>query len=636
MSQVFCKAGVLTVVIAALSACGGSGSSAPAIKQPGILTIGGDLSPSVNQSVALVATLANDLSETATIKWSQTSGPRVGMVAAHTAVLAFDLTAQGNYGFSVDYTTSDGSFHTSSVSFSAGQRAGLLNVRRDHAVREDNKVSFKLSAPVSADTGDVVSGQYGKMSWQQSAGPAVTFNTANTNLMTQLFTAPMVTQDTLLSFSVTALHPNGQQYQDQVHLLVQDSAGVNDALFDTTVAKVWPYNADSRYVQGLTDCVYSNNFSFANRCSIDKLPLIGQQTMNPTIDDIMDRVLVSHPWMGDNFKQFLQTEDVAGDFRSLLRSVNAIVLSYDIRPSFYWSATGAIYLDPENLWLTPEQRDVIDVAPDHRSAFGKELQYLMPWRYVKNNQYASSFYAQDLRFSRTTSDLITDLGSLLYHELAHASDVFPSNIIGQISGATLADSAFQRQLAQATVSYQLEAAFAKSSEEMAALAQVNFRGETATAQQKAYLPADITNFFSNDVAPMEYAYSSLAEDTATLFDATMMSARFGIERDVAVTSFPDNATAKTIMVDWGQRGRVNAPGVAERVRFVLDNLMPDVASSEIMVLLPQVQQLPPGYSWFGVLDPDEPVTGDKRSLSPRLASILRERPLSLDLKFHHQ
>lgn len=626
------KTAMVALLTGALVACGGS---EPAPKPLGELTVSGDLSPSIDQSVALIATVANDKSDSATILWSQTSGPKVEMIAAQSAVLAFDLTEPGSYSFNVDYTATNGSNRTKAVSFTAASQDRQLKVRRDHAVREGNKVSFKLSAPTDAITGDVVSGEYGAMSWSQTAGPAVIFDANNTDLMTQLFTAPMVSEDTLLSFTVSAQHPNGQEYQDRVYLLVQDTTRVDDALFDKTVAKVVPYNKNSRYAQGLIDCVYNNNFTFSNRCTTDKLPLIGQQTMSPTIDDIMERVVVSHPWMGDNFKKFLEEQDSFDDFRLLLRSVNAIVLAYDIRPSFYWSATGAIYLDPENLWLTPQQRDVIDVAPDYRRDFGGTLQYLMPWRYVKNNEYADSFYPADLRVSRTTFDLLTDLGSLLYHELAHANDIFGANTISGITARTLADEAHQRNLAQSTVSRRLTDSFPKDSDEMTALAQVNFHGVTATAEQAAYLPAEISNFFSNDVAAIEYGYSSIEEDTATLFDATMMSARYGIDRDVAVTDAPLDPTSETIVVDWGQRGRVNAPGIAERAKFVVDNLMPELASSDIMASLPDVKALPPGFSWTGVLDPDNPAASDKRSLSPGLGVTADKRPLALDLKSSH-
>ena len=107
----------------------------------------------------------------------------------------------------------------------------------------------------------------------------------------------------------------------------------------------------------------------------------------------------------------------------LLRATNAIVISYDIRPSFYWVATGAIYLDANNFWRTPQERDTLNTRPDYRSGFGSELDFTTSWRYVKNGAYyfpnISTANVAD-RLPRDVSDVEAALSYLLYHELAHA------------------------------------------------------------------------------------------------------------------------------------------------------------------------------------------------------------------------
>ena len=117
----------------------------------------------------------------------------------------------------------------------------------------------------------------------------------------------------------------------------------------------------------------------------------------------MSRVVVSHPWMGERFKAFLEQYDQNDDFKNLLRATTAIVISYDVRPSFYWAATGAIYLDPNYLWLTQAERDTINEAPDYRSGFGAELQFEMLWRYVKDNDYANQYFPLEQRVNRNTN-----------------------------------------------------------------------------------------------------------------------------------------------------------------------------------------------------------------------------------------
>ena len=639
-------------VSVALSGCGGGGGSTPT-QAPApapaptptpaptsAIKIVGDLTPSVGESVALIATVEGEKSDVANILWKQTKGDALSLVATNSAVLAFDILKAGDYEFSVDFTTASGVNHFETVSFTTTTKENLLSARRDFSSREGNKVSFKLSAPVDSDgkivsvisptSGNRVAAKFTDVEWTQISGPSVEFDDKNTNAYTAIFKAPVVTKDTVASFSVSATHPNGNKVSDTVHLLIQDITSIpSNSIYDTVVAKISPSNLEAPMVEGLSNCIYANYFS--TPCSLSRINLIGQDHPDPTVDNIMDRVITSHPWMAENFRKFLTEEDPHGDFKKLLRSVSAIVISYDIRPSYYWVATGAIHLDPEDLWLTPEQRDVIDVAPDYRSSFGQELQYVMPWRYVKDNDYASSYYPREYRLSRTISDLIPDLGSLLYHELAHANDTFPSSTLDSVTGSSVYN-AFQKRDGQ-TIADKLTAVHPKGSDEMAALGQVNYRGVAPTDVQKAYTPDDVAGFFSHDNAPTQYAYSSEAEDVATLFDAAMMSARYNILRDEAVSS-PRHATdsSQSYILSWGQRGRVTDPAVMPRSKFVFDLIFPELNSDEIYAALPAVKPLEAGLSWFDVLDLSASDAPPRLQRAVRvLDEIQVERPVELDL-----
>lgn len=574
-----------------INGCGGSSgnSNSDAAEIPLTINISGDLTPAVGQSVALITTIDNQNTDIATIDWIQTSGTPLELVATNSAVLAFDIEKSDSYSFDVNVITSDGIKLSKSINFTTTTVANILNVRRDFASREGNKVSFKLSSPTDFETGNVINGAFSNIKWVKTAGPNIVIDEKNTNALTAIFNAPYVDEDTILTLDVSAQHPNGEIVTDKVHLLIQNIDNIpTSSIYDKVVAKVTPYNLNAPMAAGLKKCIYANYFS--SPCSLSDINLIGQEHSDPTVDQIMDRVITSHPWMADNFKQFLIEQDPYGDFKKLLRSVSAIVISYDIRPSYYWVATGAIHLDPEDLWLTPAQRDVIDVAPDYRNAFGQELQYIMPWRYVKNNQYASSYYPNELRINRTIADLVPDLSSLLYHELAHANDNFPSSSLSSINAKSIYDAYQSRN--GVTIADLLTTTYPKNSIEMTELGQVNFKGKTPTSLQKSYTPNDIANFFSHDNAPTEYAYSSAQEDVATLFDATMMSARYGIERDEAVTE-----TSSPYTISWGQRGRIKDPVVEPRSKFVFELIFPELNSTEIYNLIPNVRTLATGYSW---------------------------------------
>lgn len=639
-----------TAVSALLAGCGGGGSStptptpspapAPSPTPSSAIKIDGDLTPSVGESVALIATVEGERSDLANIAWTQVSGEPLNLVATNSAVLAFDVKKAGDYEFKVDFTTVTGDKLSETVNFTTTTKSNILNARRDFASREGNKVSFKLSAPVDSDgkivtvtsptSGNQIAATFSNVKWSQVSGPTVTFDDKNTNDYLAIFKAPAVTADTVATFSVNATHPDGSTVSDEVHLLVQDIIDIpSNSIYDSVVAKIFPANASANKVEGLEKCIYSNYF--AAPCSLGQINLIGQDHPDPTVDNIMDRVITSHPWMAENFRKFLTEEDPHGDFKKLLRSVSAIVISYDIRPSYYWVATGAIHLDPQDLWLTPEQRDVIDVAPDYRSSFGQELKYVMPWRYVKDNDYASSYYPREYRLSRGVSDLVPDLGSLLYHELAHANDTFPSSTLDSVTGTSIYN-AFQKRDGQ-TIADKLTTAHPKGSAEMAALGQVNYRGVAPTDAEKAYTPDDVAGFFSHDNAPTQYAYSSEAEDVATLFDAAMMSARYNILRDEAVSS-PRHATdsSQSFILSWGQRGRVTDPAVMPRSKFVFDLIFPELDSDAIYAALPAVKPLKAGLSWFDVLDLSSASAEPKRQkMYSSDGEIKVERPVELDL-----
>ena len=129
------------------------------------------------------------------------------------------------------------------------------------------------------------------------------------------------------------------------------------------------------------------------------------------------------------------------------------------------------------------------------------------------------------------------------------------------------------------------------------LAKVSFKGDTANSVQKAYMPDDITQFFSNDIASDYYAYSSTREDVAMLFEESMMSHRYGILRDVGITDRPENATAQTIIVDWGQRGRIGQNSLQDRAAFVLESIFPAMNGANLISNLPTPIAMTKGESW---------------------------------------
>ncbi|WP_051201861.1 hypothetical protein [Ferrimonas senticii] len=583
-----------TSLIALLTACGGgSGGDNPAQSNvpPPTLTPAADVSINAPErfasgdGIALWAQV--DGSSNRRFNWQQLSGPAVNIANPQSALAAFAIAESGSYRFAVSI---DG--QQAEISFDTSSDDDQISSFSDQTVVSGGRVSLRAEAL------DAVAEVFpDNLRWQQLSGPSIS-DVGNQTPQLYTFTAPQVSQDTELRFRLTG-NVDGSAGEDIISVWVTaDPAPITDAFFDQPLARVSPYRADSPWAAGLMNCVYNTQFS--QPCAVTQLPLIGQRSSDPSIDEILDRLLVSHPWMGQQFETLLRNYDPFGDFRRLLASVTAVVISADVRPSFYWVVTGAIYLDPETLWQYPWQQRTINEDPDFRSGFGNQLQFLIPWRYVQGNSYASLYYPPGVKLERPWSQIEPEIASLLYHELAHANDFFPRSSHSSISADTLLDEYFARVNDAGLPSDQLTASYGLNSSTMAGLAQVSFRGQTASDTQKALTASQVANAFFNDRASDYYAYSTVREDLAMLFEEIMMQRRYGIYRDVAVTTPRSDNDSEDLIVAQGQRGRVGDATIKPRVQLVLNQLLPEVAN--LSNQLPAPQPMATGVDWFEAIN----------------------------------
>ena len=504
-------------------------------------------------------------------KWSQVAGPTVTLLADDSQMISFDAQQSGDYQFQVSVRTEAGKTLDETLALTVEDTLPHeTNVRLDHVAPETAKVSLR----VDGIEGKVID----EISWQQVAGPGVNNLSIQDNFL--FFDAPNVSRDTLVEFSANISFVDGSSASDTGLVLIKDvEINASDGYFprfngQVVTTDMQVYQADSPYASALKECVYNNTVE--RSCNFSKLPLLGSQTENPSIDDVLDRVLVSHRWMGDRFKQYLEQSIASPDMLKLLRAVTAIVISYDVRPSYYWSATGAIYLDGRNFWVSPEERDTLNDQPDFRSDFGKDLQYFIPWRYIKDNDYyfRGSDYPAEERLTKSFEDMEATITWLMYHELGHANDFFPPTAWQSMSSST-SPLVFSNE--NPANSSQFSVLYPLTSQNMRGLAQVSFAGETATAQQRAYTAEDVESFFEPDLAPAYYSYSTIREDYATLFERFMMSYRMGVSADVAVISTEQDGFAVT----WGQRDRISLQKMRGRTTAVVEQILPELNATQI-------------------------------------------------------
>ena len=357
-------------------------------------------------------------------------------------------------------------------------------------------------------------------------------------------------------------------------------------------ATVVPFRSDGRYRSALQPCTYGREATEV--CTLARLPFLGQEFAQPTIDQVMSRVLVSHDWMGQNLAALLRL--LPQDLLAMFRSVTAIVIAEDIRPAFYAPRYGAIYLDPGFLWLTPAQQADISDEPDFRSDFGAELDAQVPWRYVANERRLA--VVQDAQGNRDAASLAPILALLLYHELAHAMDFMAAS---KLDGLSVDSSATVEEaiLSGPIQSDSWFASYPLDSQRLADFAEVVFAGTEASPQILRLQPDDLVDEFANTGAVQLYGHFNQFEDLATTFESVMMHFHFGAEKDVAVTNVPSNGDTGQALVFWGQRGRLGDQSVYQRARDSVGRLYPLPADAVFGFLdgLPAPEALVVGRSW---------------------------------------
>ena len=578
------------VILFTLFACGGNSDVIQDPPPPADYTItivGPDSDVAlVGESIGLVLQLPE--SNVSNISWLQTAGPNISFLGENRKVIGFDVPDVGNYSFTVSFLDSAGGNRSANYSFSANSDSPVyINARLDHEANSQSKMSLYAY--------DNLPGTLTSVNWTQVSGISATLDT--TNELALFFDAPVVTSDSLLQFEVTASDDQGNTATDVVNILLEPETIHPDSHFNSgrfeanSLADVYAYNRNSPYASELEECIYSNTTT--DYCTLGKLPFLGSQNANPSIDQVMDRLLVTHDWMGERFRTFLQEIDVNNDVKNLLGATTSIVISYDIRPSFFWAGTGAIYIDARYFWVTPQERDTLNGAPDFRSNFDQDLQFRDPWRIVKDNDYAFSIPSRESRGERSLDDSKFFALRLLYHELAHANDFFPPREWGNTNSSQFA---FSFSNANEIDSTGLENAHVLNSEEMYSLGGVMFHGNVATQEQAAYTPAQVSDFFFPYEATNTYNYSTPREDYAMLAEEYLMGYRHGVLYDQGISGL-----APDYIISTAERGRVGHAHITPRAEYVISRILPSIDVQSASATLAAPVQLESGISWWDAL-----------------------------------
>jgi len=343
--------------------------------------------------------------------------------------------------------------------------------------------------------------------------------------------------------------------------------------------EVRPFIADGPYADVLKACALAD---FEDTCTLSTLPYIGHDTTTPTIDDILNRTLVTHNWMGVRLGELLQA--LPADMLTLFQPVTSIVIGSNIRPSSF-SDSGVMRFNPWNLWSTVEEKKNISRDEDYRSNFGADLQFVFFRRYMKGDEYAIPYASLQDTNERALEDTLIAAASTLYHELAHANDVMSPQTIKNLSRNLTPREAVELHFDE-RVSAKLYAdeSLTGLESELYDLARVRWRDKTPTGYQKSLQADYVGSVMSGEGKSNFYGYLTVFEDVATLFEQNMIKFHFDAESHVGFLNKPINhpdAECKEYIVGWGSRNRIAAPLVLNRAKWVTEQILgPSLALDE--------------------------------------------------------
>ncbi|WP_305811925.1 hypothetical protein [Photobacterium leiognathi] len=341
---------------------------------------------------------------------------------------------------------------------------------------------------------------------------------------------------------------------------------------------------------------------YRESCLLEQFPPLGVEKNTPlTISDIEQRLFVSHPWMAESFLSVLST--LPSSLLPLFRSVSAIVIADDIRPSFYSANTATIYIDPRYLWRDEEEWLTIVPKDDFRDQFKANVSFLA----VRQNVDSAGIPAQWIsdtfsarNTTRTIEQLQPALFRLLVHELAHANDLLPPSVLSSLSPKR---TIYQNITATTPLNQSLYEQLPLQDALLFNVADVLYQGASPSDAVSELTAAQAGAHFETEGASDLYSYSNRREDLAMLFQSYMMHEHWGLQDQFLFLSQNEQMTegCERYSVEWGQTGRMFDPLVYERMILVAEALLEIELPIRFTVVL-EATSIPPGTSWCEIIN----------------------------------
>lgn len=316
-------------------------------------------------------------------------------------------------------------------------------------------------------------------------------------------------------------------------------------------------------------------------CNFSDSPLIGFGKTSVTVKDIMDRTMSPNIEYMETFKSIL--ESMPPESLAMFGSINAVVISDRINPSYYDFISGAIYLQADFFWKKTEDKKKATQKQDYRNNFGNQLKFTFARQYAQNGKSMDESSEKD---SRSTEELKLPLINLLFHELAHANDFYPRSFYQSEEldqSKTYTDFLNERWEQEKVISQKLSS---PHSDILFSMGQVLFHGKEASADNLNASAEEMLNEFTNDTAADIYAYSTPREDLAMLTETSMTYHYYGYSHYSLVLARPYKAPYPLV---GGIKNKMASPQIKERVSEVLTKIFEADYSLKVIQSLDKIE-----------------------------------------------
>jgi hypothetical protein len=258
------------------------------------------------------------------------------------------------------------------------------------------------------------------------------------------------------------------------------------------------------------------------------------------VDQVLAHTLISHDWQKERFRSFLL--ETRPELISMLSCVKGIAISTDIRPSFYYPPSGAIYLDARYFAGNEEEAKTVSTRPDARQD--------------NYNQISLLFFTVGTAIPETLEEARRlDLEGLLAHELTHACDFKAQDLTGHYVSEALPE-------APHNAAYYL--------------AQWLFFGNAqAKAELETFTPAEIGRSYEESPIVDIYGYGNRFEHLAMMVQSHLTFEFSGNNRVDLLTDNPKaDERLRDFPIHWGMTGKFCQPHLFEEGRAMTARTVP--------------------------------------------------------------